>query len=37
MVTEETRQKYKKTIDEFCLMDDTFMSVVFSENTKLAG
>ena len=36
MVTEETRQKYKKTIDEFCLMDDTFMSVVFSENTKLA-
>ena len=36
MVTEETRQKYKKTIEEFCLMDDTFMSVVFSENTKLA-
>ena len=36
MITEETRQKYKKTIDEFCLMDDTFMSVVFSENTKLA-
>ena len=36
MVTEETRQKYKKTIEEFCLMDDSFMSVVFSENTKLA-
>ena len=36
MVTEETRQKYKKTIDEFCLMDDTFMSVVFGRDKKLA-
>ena len=36
MVTEETRQKYKKTIDEFCLMDDTFMSVVFGKDIKLA-
>ena len=36
MVTEETRQKYKKTIKEFCLMDDTFMSVVFGRDKKLA-
>ena len=36
MSTEETRQKYKKAIDEFCLMDDTFMSVVFSSDLKLA-
>ena len=36
MVTEDTRQKYKKTIEEFCLMDDTFMSVVFGKDIKLA-
>ena len=35
MVTEEMRQKYKKTIDEFTLMDDTFMSAVFSEQNEL--
>ena len=35
MVSEEMRQKYKKTIDEFTLMDDTFMSAVFSEQNEL--
>ena len=35
MINEETLQKYKKSIAEFCLMDDTFMAAVFSGEIEL--
>lgn len=32
MVDESKRQRYEKTIAQFCLMDDTFMAKVFENN-----
>ena len=37
MISEEDRIKYKKSIQEFCLMDDTFMAVVFGNELQLSG
>ena len=36
MISEEDRIKYKKSIQEFCLMDDTFMAVVFGNELQLS-
>ena len=36
MISEENRIKYKKSIQEFCLMDDTFMAVVFGNELQLS-
>ena len=35
MVNEESLQKYKRSIEEFCLMDDTFMAAVFNGEIEL--
>ena len=35
MVNEEALQKYKRSIEEFCLMDDTFMAAVFNGEIEL--
>ena len=35
MISEEDRIKYKKSIQEFCLMDDTFMAAVFNGEIEL--
>ena len=35
MVNEEALQKYRKSIEEFCLMDDTFMAAVFNGEIEL--
>ena len=35
MVNEETLQRYRKSIEEFCLMDDTFMAAVFNGEIEL--
>ena len=34
MISEENRIKYKKSIQEFCLIDDTFMAVVFGNELQ---
>lgn len=36
MLSEEIKSKYKKSIAEFCLMDDTFMAVVFGNELQLS-
>ena len=36
MISEENRIKYKKSIQEFCLLDDTFMAVVFGNELQLS-
>ena len=36
MVNEEALQKYRKSIEEFCLMDDTFMAAVFNGEIELS-
>ena len=36
MISEENRIKYKKSIQEFCLMYDTFMAVVFGNELQLS-
>lgn len=35
MLDEEKRQRYRKVIKEFCLMDDIFMSAVYDNNIEL--
>lgn len=34
MISEEDRIKYKESIQEFCLIDDTFMAVVFGNEPQ---
>lgn len=36
MVCEELKDKYKKSIEQFSLMDDTFMAVVFGNEPRLS-
>ena len=36
MVCEELKDKYKKSIEDFSLMDDTFMAVVFGNELQLS-
>ena len=36
MVCEELKDKYKKSIEQFSLMDDTFMAVVFGNEPQLS-
>lgn len=36
MISEEDRIKYKKSIQEFCLIDDTFMAVVCGNELQLS-
>ena len=35
MVCEELKDKYKKSIEHFSLMDDTFMAVVIGNEPQL--
>ena len=37
MLSEEVKSKYKKSIAQFSLMDDTFMAVVFGNELQLSG
>lgn len=37
MVSEEDKIKYRKSIAEFRLIDDTFMAVVFGGELQLSG
>ena len=36
MFSEEVKSKYKKSISQFSLMDDTFMAVVFGNELQLS-
>ena len=36
MLSEEVKSKYKKSIAQFSLMDDTFMAVVFGNELQLS-
>ena len=36
MLSEEVKSKYKKSISQFSLMDDTFMAVVFGNELQLS-
>lgn len=35
MVREEVKQRYRKTIEKFCLMDDIYMSVFYADSISL--
>ena len=37
MISKKKRKRYQKTIAKFCLMDDTFMAVVFGGELQLSG